>query len=91
MWPGNLSDLNPTENLWAIIKWELCGHKCLTVPRLQVVLEELWTSFAPQHLEVLGDSVPRHLEECRKQTQAKKILIKGLVRIIVFILFTLPY
>jgi len=66
-WPANSPDLNPIENLWAIIKRELRSHDCSTVPRLQAALHHLWGSFVPQYLKTLADSLPARLEECRKR------------------------
>lgn len=65
-WPANSPDLNPIENLWAMIKRELRSHDCSTVAKLQVALHHLWNTLAPQHLMVLADSLPAHLEECRR-------------------------
>ena len=33
-WPGNSPDLNPIENLWAIIKQRLRGKDCTTIEKL---------------------------------------------------------
>jgi len=33
-WPGNSPDLNPIENLWAIIKKELHKYDCTTITKL---------------------------------------------------------
>lgn len=66
-WPANSPDLNPIENLWAIIKRELRSHDCSTVAKLQAALQYLWNTFTPQHLMVLADSLPARLEECRRR------------------------
>lgn len=62
-WRASSPDLNPIENLWAIIKRELRSHNCPTLPKFQAVLHHLWRSFTPQHLmELLANSLPAHLE-----------------------------
>ena len=41
-WPGNSPDLNPIENLWAIVKKRLRKHDCTTKTKLilQIWIED---------------------------------------------------
>ena len=41
-WPGNSPDINPIENLWAIIKQRLQSYDCTTLEKLQNAVFELW-------------------------------------------------
>ena len=41
-WPGNLSDLNPIENLWAIIKRRIEKTDCYTVQKLISAITKIW-------------------------------------------------
>ena len=40
-WQGNLPDLNPIKNLWAIIKGKLVGHDTSSVPRLEAAIRDI--------------------------------------------------
>ena len=41
-WPGNSPDLNPIENLWAIVKKRLRKHDCTTKTKLSTTILQIW-------------------------------------------------
>jgi len=41
-WPGDSPDLNPIENLWAIIKKELQNYDCTTTTKLIGATISIW-------------------------------------------------
>ena len=41
-WPGNLPDLNPIENLWAVIKHKIKRTDCSTVQKLFFAIIRTW-------------------------------------------------
>ena len=41
-WPGNSPDLNPIENLWAIIKRRLLEQDCSTMSQLIEAIISIW-------------------------------------------------
>ena len=41
-WPDNLPDLNPIENLWAIVKKRLRSHDCAQKTRLIEAIIKIW-------------------------------------------------
>ena len=41
-WPGNSPDINPIENLWAIIKQRLLKEDCLTMAKLISAVIRTW-------------------------------------------------
>ena len=60
-WPGNLPDLNPVENLWAIIKSRLQKLDCTTMTKLVEAIIQVWFR-DPQIIEnclKLVESMPR--------------------------------
>ena len=50
-WPANSPDLNPIENLWALIKKRLRGHDCTTKTKLIEAILHIW--FHDQELKVM--------------------------------------
>ncbi|KAG0727397.1 Transposable element Tcb2 transposase [Chionoecetes opilio] len=66
-WPGNSPDLDPIENLWAIIKRRLRGRDTSSVPKLVHHFPEIWDSFQPALLQNLTQSVPNRLKDCIKR------------------------
>lgn len=68
-WPGNSPDLNPIENLWAIVKRHLRSKDCTTRDKLISAIGDIWTE---NNLELsticanLVESMPRRVQKCLK-------------------------
>lgn len=41
-WPGNSPDINPIENLWAIMKRRIMGKDCSTMEKLICAVIQVW-------------------------------------------------
>ena len=41
-WPGNTPDLNPIENLWALMKAKVSEKQLLSLKALRKVIKEVW-------------------------------------------------
>ena len=66
-WPGNSPDLNPIENLWAIIKRRLQDKDTSSMDRLQSAIQDIWDNLDKEHLQHLADSLPTRLEKVKKK------------------------
>ena len=66
-WPGNSPDINPIENLWAIIKKDLQGKYLSSVPRLEVEIRECWENIQADTLKNLALSLPNRLKSVIKR------------------------
>ena len=66
-WPGQSPDLNPIENLWAIIKRRLWDYDTSTMDKLQTAIREVWDNFPSEMLHNLALSLPKRLKACKKK------------------------
>lgn len=58
-WPPNSPDLNPMEDLWAVIQDRVYARDPRTLPALKRIIREEWAAIKPEQLHRLVDSVPR--------------------------------
>ncbi|OWZ12507.1 Transposable element [Phytophthora megakarya] len=68
-WPARSPDLNPIENVWAILARKLCGHgmQYNSVPELTAAVMKAWNSAKMNELQDLLDTMPaRCFEVARK-------------------------
>lgn len=66
-WPANSPDLNPIENLWAIVSQKVYKtHRFSSKPDLLAALQQEWAAVDPALLQKLYDSIPRRCEEVIK-------------------------
>lgn len=63
-WPGQSPDINPIENLWAIIKQRLRSKDTSSLPNLKKSIQEVWDNIPKEMLENLSLSLPRRLSQC---------------------------
>ena len=67
-WPGNSPDLNPIENLWAIIKRRITNQDCSTMQKLISAVIQTWYH-DPKIADIsskLIDSMPNRVQELLK-------------------------
>ena len=66
-WPPYSPDLNPIENLWAIIDKRLKDRNPCTVAELKVILSEGWDALNDDKplLIKLSRSMPDRIDACR--------------------------
>ena len=64
-WPGNSPDLNPIENLWAIVKKRLRKHYCTTKTKLTTTILQIWIEDTEiQNIcKNLVDSMPNRVQK----------------------------
>ena len=65
-WPGNSPDLNPIENLWAIMKQKLLSMDNRTREKLIDNIKKVWTENSQEMLEKLARSMPKRIQDCLK-------------------------
>ena len=70
-WPPYSPDLNPIENLWSILKWEIyqlypdlehASDSIETKERLIKAAKEAWASIRPDILVRLSETMPNRVE-----------------------------
>ena len=67
-WPPQSPDLNPIEQIWAIMKQELYTQKSFPKNKNELVESffTIWNNLKPKLLENLSDSIPERLEKVIK-------------------------
>lgn len=68
-WPGNSPDLNPIENLWAIVKARLRAKECSNKTSLNMAINEVWSENDQELAEIcskLVESMPQRVQMCLK-------------------------
>ncbi len=61
-WPANSPDLNPIENLLAIVKRKMRDTRPNNVDDLKAALKATWASITPEQCHRLIDSMPRRID-----------------------------
>jgi transposase len=65
-WPAQSPDLNPIENMWAVLKAARRARQRLTPKTRKDLIEEmskLWSTIEPNFRENLSNSIPKRLSE----------------------------
>ena len=65
-WPAISPDLNPMENIWGVLAWDVYahGHQFLTIQELKQQVEQGWFSLEPHFLQNLVQSMPNRFFQC---------------------------
>ena len=61
-WPGNSPDLNPIENLWAILKKQVDKRKPTNCKQLQTLIQYEWSSIHSELINKLVSSMPKRFK-----------------------------
>ena len=66
-WPGNSPDLNPIENLWALLKTKVSQRQPSCLEEMRKVIKEVWVhELSPDYYLNLVNSMQRRLQEVIK-------------------------
>lgn len=63
-WPSMSPDLNPIENLWAVIKRRIEKLDPTTKSNLKEIIQEIWDGIDHQLVKSLIDSMKNRLQQC---------------------------
>ena len=64
-WPAQSPDLNPIENLWSIMKYEISKlPKPKSIDEMALLLAEQWNQLTPKVWKNLIESMPRRVKAC---------------------------
>lgn len=62
-WPSNSPDLNPIENIWGHMSYEISKRSVKTKSELKSQVADIWNNLDIQYLQKLVESMPNRLRE----------------------------
>ena len=65
-WPTKGDDINPMENLWAILDERLQGRKYSTLAGMKKIVRAEWDVLGQDIIDNLIDSIPSRLRRVRE-------------------------
>ena len=68
-WSGNAPDLNPSENLWSILKRRVDKQKPINSDKLQALIMQEWAAISQDVAQKLIDSMAGRIAEVLKKGQ----------------------
>ena len=63
-WPPNSADLNPIENVWALLKGALRGRTYETIDELIEAAKKAWSEIPQRHIQRCVGSMHCRLRAC---------------------------
>ena len=73
-WPSNSPDLNPIENIWAILKNKIRKIKHNTITEFKENIIKFWNDIPNEHIVNTINSMPKRINEVIKNLRYYKIL-----------------
>ncbi len=65
-WTAQSPDLNPIENVWALIKGILGNHRFASLDEMKNKIREIWNNLSPEYCSNLINSMPSRVQEVIK-------------------------
>ena len=65
-WPGQSPDLNPIENIWAIISRTMAGRTFSNKDKLWEAMQSEWNSISSSHCSTLVESMSKKIDFLKK-------------------------
>jgi len=66
-WPAQSPDLNPIENVWAVMKINVARKKCRDLKGLCKAIRGEWKRLKIEYAQVLVNSMPTRIHEVEKR------------------------
>ena len=63
-WPSNSADLNPIENVWAVMKREVERKRPKSLDELEKIVDEVWDIFPLDKIKSFCYSMKKRIQLC---------------------------
>jgi len=70
-WPSYSPDLNPVENLWAILKRKIRGGRPRALGNLREIIQEEWGNIRDAYVRKLCRAMPKRISMCIEKDGAR--------------------
>ena len=63
-WLGNSPDVNPSQNWWGLMNWEVSRKNPIAIPKIKKICKAILRRLTPNYVPKLLASMPRQMALC---------------------------